>query len=105
MMNLDKLNPVVKAAMEALQNGDKNAWEELFTFDAEMFDDGIERDLRGFTRDAVGKERFTSIDKIENEGCDVYGDFHSPQWGDFQTYFKFTLNQDGKIKRLDIGQT
>lgn len=103
-MNLENLNPTVKAAIEALQNGDKNAWENLFTSDAEMFDDGSRRDLNRFNDDAVGKEKFTSIDKVENDGCDVYGNFHSPQWGDFRTFFKFRVNGDGKIERLDIGQ-
>ena len=32
------------------------------------------------------------------------GHFHSDQWGDFPTYFRFRLNAAGKIERLDIGQ-
>lgn len=101
--NFENLNPMVKQAIQALQNGEKLPGN-LFTFDAEMFDDGIRRDLKSFARDAVGKEKFTSIDKVETDGCDVYGSFHSPQWGDFLTYFKFAVNGDGKIKWLDIGQ-
>jgi hypothetical protein len=34
----------------------------------------------------------------------VVGTFHSAQWGDFRTYFRFRLSPSGKIKRLDIGQ-
>jgi len=33
-----------------------------------------------------------------------WGEFHSDQWGDFRTYFKFHPSPSGKIKRLDIGQ-
>jgi len=49
-----------------------------------------------FSEEAIGNERFTSIDKVENNGLDVYGHFHSSQWGDFKTYFKFHLTGDGK---------
>jgi hypothetical protein len=48
--------------------------------------------LKDFTRDAFGHERFTSIDRVENNGLDVSGAFHSDQWGDFQTYFRFQLS-------------
>ncbi len=74
-MKTDALtNPVIKAAIEALQNGDR------------------------------GHERFTSIDRVENNGLDLTGAFHSDRWGDFQTYFRFQLSPAGKINRLDIGQ-
>ena len=97
-------NPTVKAAVEALQKGDRNAWSALFEPDARLYDDGAPRSLDKFTRDALGHERFTSIERVENNGLDLVGGFHSDQWGDFRTYFKFQLSLSGKIKRLDIGQ-
>jgi Copper binding octapeptide repeat len=33
-------NPTVRAAIEALQQGDRKAWSELFEPDAELFDIG-----------------------------------------------------------------
>jgi len=41
---------------------------------------------------------------VENNGLDILGQFHTESWGDFKTYFKFQLNNEGKINRLDIGQ-
>ena len=76
----------------------------LFEPDAELYDDGSPRSLKEFTRDALGHERFTSIDRVENNGLDLTGAFHSDRWGDFQTYFRFQLSPAGKINRLDIGQ-
>jgi len=105
-MNTDRItNPVVKNAIDALQSGDKNKWFELFTADAELYDDGNKQNFKSFFQKALGHERFTRIDKVENNGLDLYGEFHSDQWGDFKTYFKFYLNKDGKINRLDIGQS
>ncbi|HEV8259833.1 MAG TPA: hypothetical protein VGQ19_03635 [Burkholderiales bacterium] len=41
---------------------------------------------------------------MESNGLDVVGAFHSDQWGDFRTRFRFQLSPSGKITRLDIGQ-
>jgi hypothetical protein len=104
-MNTDKLtNPTVKAAIEALQRGDREAWSALFQPDARLYDDGSPRSLEKFTRDALGHERFTSIDNVENAGLDLIGGFHSDEWGDYRSCFRFQLSPSGKIKRLDIGQ-
>ena len=104
-LNLNSLtNSIVKSAVEALQNGDGKAWFQLFTDDASLYDDGKKIDFRNFSKAALGHERFTSIDKVENNGLDIYGKFHSDQWGDFDTYFKFQIGSDNKITRLEIGQ-
>jgi hypothetical protein len=104
-VNTEQLNNVtVKAAIEALQKGDEKTWLSLFTQDCVLYDDGNKIDFHNFSKNAIGHERFQSIDKIENNGLDLYGKFHSDQWGDFKTYFKFHINSEGKINRLDIGQ-
>lgn len=104
-MDTSKLaNATAKAALDAWQRGDKAAFKSFFTADAKLYDDGNPRGFQGFINDACGHERFTSIDKVENNGLDIYGHFHTESWGDFKTYFKFHINADGKINRLDIGQ-
>lgn len=104
-MNTDKLtNTTVRKTIDALQSADSKNWFALFTADAALYDDGNKMNFRSFFDKALGHERFTSIDKVENNGLDLYGHFHSDQWGDFKTYFKFHLNAEGKIHRLDIGQ-
>jgi hypothetical protein len=105
-MDIDKLtNSTVKAAFDALQTGDSELWLSYFTPDALLYDDGNVRDFHSFSTKNVGHKKFTSIDKVQNEGLDIYGHFHSDQWGDFKTYFKFHINGSGAIYRLDIGQT
>jgi hypothetical protein len=97
-------NPVAKAAITALEKGNLKEWLELFTREAELYDDGHATDFIRFSENALGHERFKSIDKVESNGLDIYGHFHSDKWGDFKTYFKFHINAEGKIYRLDIGQ-
>ncbi|MFZ6861155.1 hypothetical protein ACO0K7_00815 [Undibacterium sp. Ji67W] len=104
-MNLHLLtNPTVRQAIDALQRGDRAAWMAAFAPDVKMFDDGRPISFQTFTQDAVGSERFTSIDRVENGGSEVYGHFHSDRWGNFQTYFRFHFDSQGKCHRLEIGQ-
>lgn len=104
-MEYEKIqNPKVQAAIEAWQQGDRKLWLSFFTTDANLLDDGHPRDFKKFSSEAIGHERFTSIDKVENNGLDIYGRFHSDTWGDFKTYFKFHLNGDDKFYQLEIGQ-
>ena len=104
-MDLSKLtNPQVKAAFEAWQNGDSAEWLSLFTSDAKLYDDGNPRDFHSFSTKTIGKEKFTSIEKVSSDGSEITGNFHSPQWGDFKTYFIFHTDESGKFNRLDIGQ-
>jgi len=104
-IDLSKLsNPKVKAAISALQNGDGNKWFPLFSEQVALYDDGNQLQFKNFFKKALGHERFISIDRVEDNGLTVYGEFHSDQWGDFKTFFKFQLDKNGKISRLDIGQ-
>lgn len=104
-IDLTKLSNVkVKAAIMALQKGDEKTWFSLFAAEVAFYDDGNQMKFNNFFRKALGHERFTCIDKVENNGLEVYGHFHSDQWGDFKTCFKFQVNKEGKIARLDIGQ-
>ena len=53
-MNPDILtNPTVKAAIEALQSGERKARSELFEANAELYDDGAARSLTKLTQDAA----------------------------------------------------
>lgn len=104
-VDLSKLsNPKVKAAITALQNGDIKSWFTLFSENVAFSDDGNQMQFNNFFKKALGHERFITIDKVEDNGLSVYGDFHSDQWGDFKTVFKFQMDKSGKICRLDIGQ-
>lgn len=97
-------NSKVKAAIEAWQKDDAALWLSFFITDAQLLDDGHPRDFKKFSTETIGNERFTSVDKVEDNGLSVYGHFHSDTWGDFKTYFKFQLDKSGKFERLEIGQ-
>lgn len=106
-MDISKIiNPQVKQAIEALQNNDKKAWFSFFTNDAVFTDDDRTMDFTSFFDNAFKhKEKFLTIDKVENNGKDIFGNFFAGQWGTFMVYFKFHQQADGKFNRLDIGQS
>lgn len=98
-------NQTVKNAVEALQENNKSLWFSYFTDDAVFTDDGRKLDFKPFFENAFAhKEKFLSIDKVENDGTAIYGSFFAGQWGTFNVLFKFSVNSEGKISRLDIGQ-
>ncbi len=103
-MDLSKItNEKVKHAIEALQTGDQN-WYSFFTESPVMTDDGNTVNFKSFFGKALGTEKFLSIDKVENDGKDVWGSFKAGQWGTFKVFFKFHQTVEGKFDRLDIGQ-
>ncbi|MBS1572443.1 MAG: hypothetical protein JST62_08640 [Bacteroidetes bacterium] len=106
-MDLTKLtNENVKKAIEALQANDKNAWFSYFANDVAFTDDGRTLDFKPFFDNAFNhKEKFLTIDKVENDGKNITGNFFAGQWGTFKVFFNFHQNADGKFNGLDIGQT
>lgn len=103
-MDLSKITDVaVRQAIEALQAGDQK-WYTFFTEHPMMTDDGNPVNFRSFFANALGKEIFLSIDRVENDGKNIYGHFKAGQWGTFPVFFKFHKNEEGKFERLDIGQ-
>lgn len=105
-MDLSKIsNDNVRKAIEALQAHDIKTWYSYFADKVAFTDDGRTLDFKSFFDNAFDKkEKFLDLDKIENEGKDLYGKFYAGQWGTFRVYFKFSQNADGKFNRLDIGQ-
>src|SRR5690349_10705427 len=104
-MNTDVLtNPLVKAAIEALNARDRERWFKLFTDDVTMTDDGNMHDFREWAdEEFFGSSRtyLKSIERVEDDGLTLYSRLHSDQWGEFDTFMKFQT--DGKhIMRLDV---
>lgn len=106
-MNVENLtNPLVKAAIEAMNAMDHQGWFKLFASGATLTDDGDQHDFTEWSdSELFGKDRgyLMSIDRVEDNGLTIYGKFHSDQWGEFETFMKFTVQGD-KIVRLDVGQ-
>ena len=100
-------HPVVRSAIEALNGRDKKRWFELFSEKPEFSDDGIPSDLVKWCEEELFGSFLAyliSIDKVEDGGLTFYARYHSDKWGDFQTFWRFVV-EDGKISKLDVGAT
>lgn len=98
------VHPTVRAAISAFQAGDKLGWLTCFTAGAKLFDNGKRRSVFNFTRDNIGTMQFTSIDRVDNDGRDVYGTLRVRDEGNVHAYFKFRLDAAAMCSRLDIGR-
>lgn len=105
-MKIDDIdNAIVQAAIEAMNARDRSAWFALFAPDTTLTDDGNPADFVAWSTHEIfeGGGRVTAVNKVENNGLLLYARFHSDEWGDFNTFMKFEI-QDGIITRLDVGQ-
>jgi hypothetical protein len=98
-------NPVVQAAVRAMNAADRDGWFALFAADAILTDDGNMANFTGWSNHEVFEDggHILSIEKIEDGGLRLIAKFHSDRWGDFDTFMNFEV-QNGKITRLDVGQ-
>ncbi len=55
-----------------------------------MTDDGNTVDFKSFFSNALGKESFLSIDRVENDGQTLYGKFNAGKWGTFPVFLNST---------------
>jgi hypothetical protein len=96
----------VKAALEAMNAHDRQGWVNLFATGATLTDDRGEQEFTQWSDSELfgnDKAYLMSIDRVEDDGLTIYGMFHSDQWGEFETFMRFKI-QDNKIIQLDVGQ-
>jgi hypothetical protein len=100
-------HPIVRSAIEAMNNRNKKQWYGLFSDKAKLTDDGNPHDFTEWCeRELFGSSiaYLASIDKVEDGGLTIYGMFHSDQWGDFKTFMRFHVEND-QITKLEVDQT
>jgi hypothetical protein len=99
-------DPVVRAAVLALNRRDRRGWFGLFSKPA-FSDDGIPQDFEEWCdRELFGgaSAYIVAVDKVEDGGLTFYARYHSDRWGDFQTFWRFRV-EGGKATGLDVGAT
>jgi hypothetical protein len=103
-MAITPTEPTVRALVEAINSGDRDAFTALLAPGASMTDDGTERDLEAW----IDKEIFTVHGRMEVEsesdgGRALIAGFSNDTWGQMRTAWRFTLD-DGRILRFQTGQ-
>ncbi|KAB8030640.1 hypothetical protein [Fluviispira multicolorata] len=77
----------------------------MFIKDAKLTDDGSVKNFKKWSNSEFfgkGQGQILSIDKIENDGKTVFAEFKSAELGTFDTFWKFTIENE-KISILEVG--
>ena len=94
----------MRAFVEAVNAGDRDAFFALLTPDASMSDDGSERDLTEW----VDREIFSSngrmqVDTQSDDGRSLEVTYTNSTWGAMRTKWHFVVDGD-KVSRFETGQ-
>jgi len=97
-------DPTVRALVQAINDGNRQAFTDLLAEGATMSDDGSDRDLGSW----IDREIFTADGRMEvvsetDGGRALIADFTNSTWGRMRTAWRFEIS-DGKVSRFETGQ-
>ena len=98
-------DPAVRAFVNAVNAGDRAAFQAVLTPGATMSDDGSDRDIADWTE----KEVFSSggrmaIASEADAGRSLVVDYRNDTWGEMRTAWRFDVTADGHVSRFETGQ-
>ncbi|MER7914950.1 MULTISPECIES: nuclear transport factor 2 family protein [unclassified Streptomyces] len=98
-------DPAVRAFVNAVNSHDREGFLALLAPDATMSDDGSDRDLA----DWIDREIFSShghldVDNESRGGRALVARYRNDTWGEMNTRWSFTVDEDGRISRFETGQ-
>ena len=97
-------DPAVRAFIDALNAGDRTAFQAALTPDATMSDDGTDRDLTAWTeKEIFSSQGHLEVETAEDEGRTFVANYSNSTWGAMRTRWRFTV-RDGKVARFETGQ-
>lgn len=94
-------NPVVRAMVTAMRNGDRKAFFDLFVPSAKLTDDGnLEPLAEWVDREIFRAHGSLYVESEDRDGLQLTGRFESDQW-DMLTVWRFEIVNE-RIQRLDV---
>ncbi len=97
-------DPAVRALIEAINHGDRDAFFAALTPDATMSDDGTDRNLAEWAdREIYSAGGHMDIVSAAADGSSLTAVFTNRTWGAMRTFWRFTVH-DGKVSRFETGQ-
>ena len=97
-------NPAVRAFVEAVNAGDREAFAAALTPGAGMTDDGTERDLSAWAeKEIFGANGHLDVESEGDSGRAFVAKYRNDTWGEMRTAWRFTV-EDGRISRFRTGR-
>lgn len=101
---MTQLDPVVQQFVDAVNTGNRDAFNAVLTADATMSDDGADLDLRQWTDTEIfDTDGRMDIQSVSDGGRSFVADYTNTRWGSMRTAWRFTVDGD-KISRFETGQ-
>lgn len=105
-MNFEQLeNDTVRQALEALNDGNGQQFEQALAIGAELIHNGEPDNIREWARLFFfeGKTQFLTINRVEDKRRSIWAELDSPIAGKIEVKLVFTVS-DGKIVLLNAGR-
>jgi hypothetical protein len=100
----DTTDPAVRALIDAINDGDREAFFDLLTPGATMSDDGTERDLAEWVdREIFSSNGHLDVESASADGRSLVANYRNDTWGSMRTAWHFTVDGD-RISRFETGQ-
>lgn len=97
-------DPVVRAFVAAINEGDRAAFSSLLAPDVTMADDGTDRNVEDWTeREIFAADGRMTVESEQDGGRALVATFRNSTWGEMRTRWRFTV-EDGSIIRFETGQ-
>jgi hypothetical protein len=103
-MAADVTEPAVRALIDAINAGDRDAFFAALASDVTMSDDGQDRDLHQWVdRELFSSQGRMSVESATDGGRSLIADYTNATYGAMRGFWRFTLS-DGKISHFETGQ-
>ena len=100
----DVTDPAVRALIDAVNAGDRDAFFAALTPDATMSDDGTERDLAQWVdREIFPVNGHFEVESASDGGRSLIANYRNDTWGEMRTSWRFSVFGD-RISRFETGQ-
>jgi hypothetical protein len=97
-------NPVVRAVVVAIRDGDRKAFLAAFAPSAVLTDDGVPQPLAEWADKVIFRRHgLLTVEYESSDGRDLLASFKS-DWGETFTSWSFTVVR-GRVRRLDFAYT
>ncbi len=94
-------NPIVRAVVTAMRDGDRKAFFAVFSSSAQLTDDGNPEPLDEWVdREIFRAHGHLRVESEDRDGLELTGRFESDQW-DMLTVWRFEVINE-RIQRLDV---
>lgn len=97
-------DPTVRAFINAINDGDRDAFFAILTPAATMSDDGTERNLTEWVdREIFNANGHMDVESVTDDGRSLIANYRNDTYGTMRTSWRFVVSE-GRISRFETGQ-